>query len=395
MFSAQIDKKTVLDLRRKLKGGSKPLASALGSVNTALLNIGKEIRVAGTTSLCESRPVAGLQSRIFRLQTELRAWLETKSSGPLRRELIQLLIDANVFLDVLDRFDDDYVAISELSGDSVRYRLFCIDPARRMAEALKRCSSAVLFSATLVPFGYFRDVLGLDAAALEVALPYPFARENLGVVICEGVSTLYRRREATKTGIAQALADLVRARTGNYIAYFPSYAYLAMVRQQFSAVAPEIRVIIQTSDLTDEGRRHFLEQFESNSENTLVAFALMGGVFGEAIDLPGDRLIGAAIVGVGLPGLSPEREIIKRYYDEKDGRGFEYAFMYPGMNRVLQAAGRVVRTETDRGLVLLLDERFLLHTYRMLLPREWNIVTVRGKRQLDERITAFWAAAKG
>jgi Rad3-related DNA helicase len=361
----------------------------MGGVATALRALGERVAAEGTGFLAEPAPEPGLGPKLLRLQAELRARLENPGTDPLRRELVELLVDVNVFLDVLERFDDSYTACIEITGDDVRYRLFCVDPARRMAEALARSSSTVLFSATLAPCGYFRSVLGLDAGALELTLPSPFPADNFGAIITGGVSTLYRRRQATKAEVARLLADFAGARAGNYIAYFPSYLYLGMVLDEFVKIVPDVRTIIQTVDLSEGERLAFLDQFGVGG-GTMVAFALMGGVFGEAIDLPGERLSGAAIVGVGLPGLSPEREVIRRHYEEKEGRGFDYAFRYPGMNRVLQAAGRVVRTETDRGLVLLVDERFQMEQYRSLLPKEWNVAAVLGRRQLIERVTAFW-----
>ena len=181
----------------------------------------------------------------------------------------------------------------------------------------------------------------------------------------------------------------MRQKRGNYILYFPSYEYLRSVHISFTAECPDIDVLVQTPEMTETERDRFLRNFAYDNVESLVGFAVMGGVFGEGIDLVGDRLTGAAVVGVGLPGISPERELIREYFD-RQGAGFEYAYLYPGINRVLQAAGRVIRSETDKGVVLLIDERFTRTPYRSLLPTFWKPVRVKSEDQLRNALAGFW-----
>ena len=196
---------------------------------------------------------------------------------------------------------------------------------------------------------------------------------------------------ASVPAISDALAALAAGKVGNYLAFFPSYAYLRQVYADFSARYPQIRTIAQESGLDDAGRAAFLEHFSPDPTETLLGFGVLGGVFGEGVDLAGSRLIGCAIVGVGLPQVSPRQEMLRRYFEEKDGSGFDYAYRFPGMNKVLQAAGRVIRTETDRGVVLLLDDRFTQEGYRRLFPRHWaHIQYLSGTDSLRRALDDFW-----
>jgi DNA excision repair protein ERCC-2 len=247
----------------------------------------------------------------------------------------------------------------------------------------------VLFSATLSPLGYFRRTLGLDEDSRKLSLPSPFPSENLRVLVVSSVATTYRRRGGTEEELARLLAGFVRARSGNYLFYFPSYAYLEAIHRRFAYECGDVEAAVQTRELSEADRARFLSRFETR-RGTLVGFAVMGGVFGEAIDLPGEKLEGAAIVGVGLPAISPERDRIREHFDREETSGFDYAYLYPGMNRVLQAAGRLIRSETDRGALLLIDPRFGERRYRSLFPSGWKPSTVRSSEELRAELESFW-----
>ncbi|HSO18337.1 MAG TPA: helicase C-terminal domain-containing protein [Desulfosarcina sp.] len=222
-------------------------------------------------------------------------------------------------------------------------------------------------------------------------MPSPFPRRHLDVLLADGVSTYYTQRERSVDAIRELIEAFVRFKKGNYICFFPSYAYLRMVADRFEEQAAGLKTIVQTPDMDDAGRIRFLEQFASDNRTSLVGFAVMGGVFGEGIDLVGERLSGAVIVGVGLPAICPERELIRGYFDG-DGSGFDFAYRYPGINRVLQAAGRVIRTDRDRGVVLLVDRRFATSAYQGLLPRHWPTAVVASHRDLEGHLRRFWHA---
>ena len=290
-----------------------------------------------------------------------------------------------------ERYDAHFVTQLTARGSELEWELLCLDPAPFVDASLAAGRAAALFSATLTPPGYYRSVLGCpDARA--VALESPFPPEHLGLYCLPGISTRYRDREANVQAVSDALAALARAKVGNYLAFFPSYAYLRQVYEDFTARYPDIGTLAQESGLDDAARAAFLEQFSPSPAKTLLGFGVMGGIFGEGVDLVGDRLIGCAIVGVGLPQVNPRQEILRRYYDEASGTGFDYAYRFPGMNKVLQAAGRVIRTQEDRGVVLLLDDRFARAEYTRLFPRHWHqLQYLRSTTELEQQLAAFWA----
>jgi DNA excision repair protein ERCC-2 len=266
-----------------------------------------------------------------------------------------------------------------------------MDPSQQLAVALARASSSIFFSGTLTPSDYFKRLFGCHPEARSLILPSPFPRENLCLLVGDRVVTTFRRREETRHDVAQALVSLVTTRKGNYLLFFPSYKYMNMVLEVFNSERPDLATLVQTPEMTEFDREEFLIRFENHEEEALAGFAVMGGAFGEAIDLAGERLAGVAIVGVGLPAICPERELIRDYFDVQEGKGFEYAYSYPGMIRVLQAAGRVIRSETDRGVVFLIDERFARAPYRFLLPGDWKPGAVRSTVQIQESLESFWS----
>jgi len=260
----------------------------------------------------------------------------------------------------------------------------------QMKEALKRCRAGIFFSATLTPADYFRNLFGCSRTAGIRVLTSPFPSENLGLFVADGISTYYRERSDTKKRVTEAIHSLVNGHRGNYLIYFPSYAYMKMVYDAFIQLDSDLETIVQASGMPEDDRAAFLNRFSHDNPTTLVGFAVMGGIFGEGIDLVGDRLSGVGIIGVGLPGISLENDLIRSYFAIQQGAGFEYAYMYPGINRVLQAAGRVIRTADDRGVVLLIDKRFTAFRYRSLFPDYWEPVVIRHHKQLETRLGGFW-----
>lgn len=306
--------------------------------------------------------------------------------------LLQLYFDVKFYLRVAEMYDDHYVMLLHAFGRDVRVCQLCLDPADFLAAQLAKGRAGVLFSATLSPGGFYRDLLGAGEDAKLAALPSPFASRRLGL-FCLPADTRYEQRQASAGHIAQCIAAMASARTGNYMAFFPSYAYLQLVLEEFQKGWPELAVQVQQPGLDDEARAAFLAAFSEDPAETLVGFCVMGGVFGEGVDLAGSRLIGAAIVGVGLPQVNARQQALRDYYEDKNGQGFAYAYQYPGWNKVLQAAGRVIRTETDRGVVLLLDERFSQPRYRRLMPPHWqHCKYLSSPRQLEDELAVFWDA---
>jgi Rad3-related DNA helicase len=273
----------------------------------------------------------------------------------------------------------------------MKLKLFCIDPSIHLEKAMNRCQVAIFFSATMTPMDYFKRILGCDQSAQHLILHSPFPGENLGLYISDQISTYYRDRDQTVSQVSRVIATLIEQKKGNYLLYFPSYVYMRKIYQSYTARCPQTETILQKPGMAESERDMFLRRFSQNNPQTLVGFAVMGGIFGEGIDLVGNRLMGAVVVGVGLPGISLERELIKEYFTHTLGAGFEYAYLYPGINRVLQAAGRVIRTEKDRGVVLLIDQRYARFQYKSLLREEWDPVWTRDTRQLADGLRKFWS----
>ena len=433
MYSAGLDKSQLLDTRRALGKGSSGLKTALGQANDLLLQYRKVLTGAcpdadpapalqtslfgagdappeqtpapgsdpfagqqplaqdGSTRYYQDLP-AGLCPRLHKVLPAAQHWLETHKDGPAHETILQLYFTLRAFLRVAEQYDSHYVSQWTAHGSALEIQLLCLDPSRFVEKSLSRGRAAVLFSATLTPPGYYKTVLGCpDAAA--VALPSPFDPAHLGLYCLPGISTRYRDRPASLAPIAGALAAMVNAQPGNYLAFFPSYAYLRQVQEVFAQSHPDIPLLVQESGLDDAARADFLARFSAGGTGPLLGFCVMGGIFGEGIDLTGDRLIGCAVVGVGLPQVNPQQEILRRYYDdpENGGCGFAYAYRYPGMNKVLQAAGRVIRTPQDKGVVLLIDDRFAHPDYRRLMPPHWgHLQFLPGTDALQAALHDFW-----
>ena len=272
-----------------------------------------------------------------------------------------------------------------------RLRLWCFDPTPLLTKVMKRMRGCVMFSATLSPIEHYGRLLGADGAAGDTLLdlPSPFPRENL-LSAAISIPTRYSAREESADKVAQALKALASSRTGNYLACFPSHAYMSLVARTFLSIAGDVDVLIQRRDMSEREREEFLSRFTPAPGRSLLAFVAMGGVFSEGIDLPGDRLIGAAIVGVGMPQICYERNALADLYNDDDGEGgFETAYLYPGIGKCLQAAGRVIRSEKDVGAVLFIDERYALPEYRKLLPPHLKPLKLR-EEKIGEALEMFW-----
>ena len=391
MFSAVLHKQPFLDLRQALRDNHRPLYRALGRINSWMVAARRDCLAAGGEAATPTLP-DDLLPPLLSFHRRAEKWLVKNKPAPWKEDLLQRFFDVSAFLRVAERFDSSYTTCTISDGKDLEVKLFCLDPADQLAEALQRGRSAVLFSATLTPFAYFNELFGGDDQTVFLRLPSPFPPENLCLIVEGRISTYYRDREQTKQRLAEAIGHLVRGERGNYLAFFPSYAYLTMVHEVFRASYPEIPTIVQSRDMDEKARETFLEHFVGDNPGTLVGFVVMGGIFGEGIDLVGRRLSGAAIVGVGLPGICLERDLIRDHFEAKLQAGFDFAYRYPGFNRVLQAVGRVIRTSRDRGSVLLVDSRFATRRYQDLFPNEWRPVRPRFGHPVASYLETFWAA---
>jgi DNA excision repair protein ERCC-2 len=388
MFSAELRKQPLLQLRRAVKGSLPAAYRCLGKINRWMLAARQRVEAAGAP-IAEHDAPDELYPLLRDFMAAAENWLEKNLKSVFREELLERYFETGSFLRVAEQFDESYAACYEAESLDMRLKLFCIDPSRQIGAVLTRGRSAVFFSATLTPLDYFQTMLDSETAQ-TLCLSSPFPSENLAVFVADRLSTFYRHRDRTKVEVSRILHRLVQTRTGNYLLFFPSYQYLRLVLETFQAAGPDLDVIVQKPGMGERQRESFLERFEIDNPRTLVGFAVMGGIFGEGIDLVGTRLSGAAVVGVGLPAIGLERELIRSYFAERLEQGFEYAYLYPGINRVLQAAGRVIRSETDRGVVLLIDQRYGSEHYRTLLPEAWQPQPIKSPDDFAGSLRRFW-----
>lgn len=296
------------------------------------------------------------------------------------------------FRSVMQSFDSAYEAFIFLEEGKLRVKLYCIDTGREISRRLELGEAAIFFSATLTPLYYYKSLLGGDGTSEMLEVDSPFEPGQLSVSIMDKISTRYSERDKTLPAVCRAIAATVSAKRGNYMIFSPSFAYSEALAAAFSARYPKINVLSQRKDMTRKEKEEFLDAFKESSSSYLIGFCVMGGIYSEGIDLVGDSLIGAVVVGIGMPALSYEREAICAYFDEKYEEGKQFAYIYPGMNRVLQAAGRVIRRESDRGVIVLIDDRFDDPIYKTVIPKLWGGLKYIGDpKELRCELDKFWA----
>lgn len=390
MYSVSICKENFLEVRKAVKEEDAKLGKAISGCNEQLLALKRECPGHALYS-----SVSHLVPRLMNVMTEMERFLEECSQEEIREKVLDLYFEVRDFLSIHDKLDENYMIYTELTEEGKFYVwLFCVNPAVNLSEYLNYGVSTIFFSATLLPIQYYKKLLSTQTDDYAVYAHTPFPEENKKVLIGSDVTTRYTRRsEEMYERYARYMLETIRKKQGNYLAFFPSYRFLNDVYEAFLTLRrekEEIFCLIQDPGMTEEEREEFLNYFEEERDGTLIGFCVMGGIFSEGIDLTEERLIGTWIVGTGLPQVCLERELLKQYFDEKGMSGFEYAYLYPGMNKVLQAAGRVIRTDTDRGMIFLLDDRFLLRQYRAVFPREWSKATSIRLSQTAEVVAEFW-----
>ena len=398
MYSAALVKEDVLQAKKLLAGKSAKLTRLFDRLNKLLLAMKRESE--GYEVHEEINALAVLANSLY---GELENFMDDNRQFENREQVLDFYFELRSFLMVYDGLDDAYTIYSELLADGrFMVKLFCMNPAGNLKECLEKGRSTVFFSATLLPVNYYKELLSGNLDDYAVYAESPFPRENRLLLVADDVSSRYTRRNRREF---EKVADYIRAavcgKRGNYMVFFPSYAYLNEVmavweekegaaREAFADWAEPITVVCQDSRMNEAQKEEFLRMFEEEREESLAAFCVMGGMFSEGIDLKEERLIGAVVVGAGLPMVCTEQELLKAYFDRQEKRGFDYAYQYPGMNKVQQAAGRVIRTMDDRGVILLLDDRFLREEYQAIFPREWRPFTVVNRRNVGSAIEAFW-----
>ena len=405
MYSAILRKESFLELKKQVKPYSVKMEKQLEKCNRELLLLKRETQAVKQWESIESFILA-----LNRLSAMVSEYLENHDDSPVRDKVLEFYFEIAHFLLMYDGISDDYVMYTQMGDDGgFILKLFCVNPAKKLRACMEKGISSILFSATLIPVQYYKSLLGGTKEDYEVYADSAFDSRKKALLIGSDVTSKYTRRtEEEYIRIASYIHNIVKERQGNYMIFFPSYSMMEKIYEvyhQLFYVETQVECLLQKDYMTEEEREDFLKHFTRNmhlniqeqigmpveiEEMSLLGFCVLGGIFSEGIDLKQDSLIGVIIVGTGLPLVCPEREILKNYFDNEEGSGFDYAYRYPGMNKVLQAAGRVIRTDEDIGVVALLDERFLQNSYTRLFPREWDKYKIVQEATVGKYVEKFW-----
>ncbi len=407
MYSAVLRKESFLELKSTIKELHPSIAGHLDKCNKALLELKRHCN--GCEVLTS---IDGVINPLNRLSGIISEYLENHQEGPCREDILEFYFDISRFLTIFDLVDDHYVVYSEFAenGDFL-VKLFCADPSRNLAQCMERARSSILFSATLLPIQYYKKLLGGTDEDFEVYAKSIFDPDKLGIFIGNDVTSKYSERSSDQYyRIASYIDSVTRARGGNYLIFFPSHQFLEEVYFAYEDNfydEENTELLVQRDYMSEEAREAFLDrfsagndfdlssvinmEFEVEEDKNVLGFCVMGGIFSEGIDLKYDSLIGVIVVGTGIPLVCNEREILRSYFEDKNVDGFDYAYRFPGMNKVLQAAGRVIRTEEDTGVVALLDNRFMQMSYKSLFPREWKGYKTVMTQTVKSATAQFWS----
>jgi Rad3-related DNA helicase len=412
MYSATLVKEHLMEAKKLLtkdkENTDKRLVSNFERTNKLLLSFKREcdeLKVLGGTE-----SLGRLPEYLTYLSDGILGFLDKHKNFADRKELLEFFFEVNHFLNMYDCLDDKYVVYTEHDSDGdFCVHLYCVDPSGNLSERLESARSTVFFSATLLPVNFFKEMLTGNVDDYAIYAESSFPRERRKILIGRDVSSRYtRRNDAEYKKICSYIAETIAVHSGNYMVFFPSYAYMQNVYEMYTKLYAPIelteettditlinsmatKVIIQKNDMRETDREWFLNVFNDTGMNgSLVGFCVAGGMFSEGIDLRDESLVGAIIVGTGLPMICRHRDLLKDYFNGRGKDGFDYAYVYPGMNKVLQAAGRVIRTSSDAGVIELLDDRFLKKEQQYLFPREWGDVEITDKSTLSKKLTDFW-----
>lgn len=406
MYSAVLYKESFLELKRIIQEAHPRIAAHLDKCNKEFLALKRECEGCKVLFTIDS-----LLNPLQRLSAIISEYLENHNEGPFRNEILEFYFDLYRFLDIYERVNDKYSMYCEIQEDGrFMVKLFCVNPADNLFQCMARGRSTILFSATLLPIQYYKKLLGGTDEDYEMYAHSVFDPSQCGIFIGNDVTSKYSRRNETEyEKIAQYINNIIAAKKGNYMVFFPSHSFLEQVLEIYVdnfLNEDETELLVQSDYMSEGAREEFLDRFsagndvdlskvihmelEIEEDKNVLGFCVMGGIFSEGIDLKKDSLIGVIIVGTGIPQVCNEREILSDYFEEHEKDGFDYAYRFPGMNKVLQAAGRVIRTEEDLGVVALLDERFLQSGYQALFPREWNEINQISTKTVKNSVNAFW-----
>ncbi len=394
MYSAALCKENILEAKRILGTRDKRTTGCLERCNKNML---EKKRMCGESMYILLESIGDFILQVERAYSQLEKILEVYKEFDGRDKILRLYFDMSHFLAMYDAMDEKYETVARIGDDGNFYiHLMCVNPSGNLKACMDTAISTVMYSGTLLPVNYYKLLLSGDTEDFAIYINSPFSREKRLIAIGNDVTTKYTRRSGREyERIADYIWSVISAKRGNYMVFFPSYRFMEDVRVIFmekyghNIAETNINISCQSQGMTEGEREEFLGLFDDGRDNVL-AFCIMGGIFSEGIDLANERLIGTIIAGTGFPQVCMDREIIKNYFERQGMNGFDFAYRYPGMNKVLQAAGRVIRTVDDVGVILLLDDRFLNGDYKALFPREWEDRKTVNINQVNDIVNEFW-----
>ncbi len=405
------------------------IAKSLDHLNKYLLELKRECE-----NYIELEDVSDLIRITERLYTTIGSYLEEEDERPVRKAILELYFEVGHFLMIYEKMDENYRPYCELREDGhFVVKLFCVNPREKLKECMIKGRSSILFSATLLPIQYYKKLLGGEPEDYEIYARSTFDRRRMGLFIAKDATSKYtRRNDMEYHKIAAYIYEIFRAKPGNYMVFLPSHVFLEHVYDIFCRSFYEegsMECIVQHERMDEQMREEFLRKFSDEGEaekewkddgdvstegragmgqptalagkeiflqkkegrkKGLIGFCVLGGIFSEGIDLRQDSLIGSIVIGPGLPQVCNEREILKDFFDDEEHDGYDYAYRFPGMNKILQAAGRVIRTAEDVGVVVLLEERLLNRSYQRIFPREWSDYETTTNTAVADKLVSFW-----
>lgn len=367
MYSCTLQKSKVMSVNRIIKGKVPKLYKISNSINKEMIHIRRELEEINKSFKYHNEEYKELIKLLRSFVSEADNYLVKGKGTEGYEDVLEFYYEVRNFIAASELYDEEYTTILKNDKNEFTIKIFCINPAKNLRQVIKSTYSSIIFSATLSPVKYYVDLIGGDEESFKLRFDSPFNKENL-LTYLYPLDMRYVNRENNIDILCKVIYQFINERKGNYMAFLPSFDYLYKVHSRYIELYGERGVIIQEENLSEIKKEEFLRAF--NEENNIIGFTVVGGMFSEGVDLPGDKLIGAIIVGVGFPMVSIENNIIAEYFDSS---GFDYSYTYPGINKVLQSAGRVIRTENDKGRILLIDRRYKDYKYKFILPKEWDI----------------------
>ncbi len=398
MYSVSLDKRDFMDFKQHTKTEFPILSKALSRINKHFIekSKGSLTEVFGKQYLFSQENDETLVDLVFDAVAASGEFLDMHPKDEMYDRYLQVYFNMVFYLKLSDLYDGSFCTYYTCRESDGEFKVLCLDPSAQLKKTFEKAVASVLFSATLIPMKYYFHLLGGEDTDSTLLLPSPFVPENKCILCATDVCASYKKREFSYERIADYIAKTVTVKRGNYMAFFPSYKYMQTVHEIFKIKYPDLETVVQSRGATDLEREAFIASFQAGDTQHQIGFCVLGGVYSEGIDLKGDSLIGAILVGVGIPQVSVDRELIKEYFDARAREnyealpGFDYAYVYPGFTKILQSAGRVIRSEEDRGVIVLLDERYHTQKYMELFPGEWQHVAFIGFQETEERLKEFW-----